>query len=88
MKCMDVKITLRFNEEVIHKAKAFAEANNISLSRLTEFLYNKITSGHYRQLEDLPVAEWVSKVAEGEVTYQRKQRSRNAMKKEFLKSRR
>lgn len=84
---MDAKITLRFNQEVIQKAKSFADSNNISLSRLTEFLYSKITSGHYQQLEDLPLADWVSKVAEGEVHYQRKARSRKAMKKEFFKSR-
>ena len=51
---MDAKITLSFDEKVIHKAKKFAEANNISLSRLTEYLYSKITHGQYQQLEEIP----------------------------------
>lgn len=83
---MDAKITLSFSEEVIAKAKKFAEANDMSLSRLTEFLYRKITSGHYKSLEELPVAEWVSMVAEGETEYHTKARSRKAMKKEYFKS--
>ncbi len=84
---MDAKITLSFNEDVIGKAKKFAEDNNISLSRLTEFLYSKITSGHYQQLEDLPVANWVNQIAEGEVVYQTKVSTRKSLKKEYYKSR-
>lgn len=55
---MDTKITLSFDESVIHKAKRYAEDNNISLSRLTEFLLNKVTSKSYQSLEDLPIADW------------------------------
>ena len=84
---MDAKITLSFNEEIIGKAKKFADDNNISLSRLTEFLYSKITSSHYQQLEDLPVADWVSMLAEGEVKYQKISPSRKSLKKEYYKSR-
>ena len=84
---MDAKITLRFNEDIISKAKRFADDNNISLSRLTEFLYSKITSAHYQQLEDLPVADWVSMLAEGEVKYQKSTPSRKTLKKEYYKSR-
>jgi len=40
---MDAKITLRFEKDVIAKAKRFADSQNISLSRLTEFLYSKLT---------------------------------------------
>lgn len=83
---MDAKITLAFNEEVIAKAKKFADAKNISLSRLTEFLYSKITSGNYKTLEELPVSEWVSMVAEGEAVYKSKPSSRKALKREYLKS--
>lgn len=83
---MDSKITLSFNETVITKAKKFADDNNISLSRLTEFLYLKITSGHYKSLEELPIAEWVSQVAEGKAVYQTKSRSKKAMKAEFFKA--
>lgn len=83
---MDTKITLSFNEEIILKAKKFADSQNISLSRLTEFLYSQITTGQYKTLEDLPVAQWVSQVAEGEALYQTKTRSRKALKKEYYRS--
>ena len=84
---MDTKVTLSFNEEVIIKAKKFAEDNNLSLSRLTEFLYSKITSGHYKSLEDLPIADWISKVAEGQAEYRSKPRTKKTMRAEFYKSR-
>jgi hypothetical protein len=69
---MDTKLTLHFNRDIINKAKAFAAANNISLSRLTEFLYRNITSGNYKTLEELPIADWVNLVAEGEAKYKRR----------------
>lgn len=78
---MDTKLTLHFDQEVIAKAKEFAAANNISLSRLTEFLYRKITSGHYITLEELPISDWVLKVAEGEAEYKR--RSRKETKNQY-----
>jgi len=83
---MDSKVTLSFNEEVIGKAKQFAEQNNISLSRLTEFLYNQITSGQYKSLDELPVADWVNQVAEGKAEYHTKARKRKNMKAEYLSS--
>ena len=82
---MDTKLTLHFDREVINKAKAFAEANNISLSRLTEFLYRNITSGNYKTLEELPIADWVSLVAEGEAQYKR--RNRKDTRKEYFNTR-
>jgi hypothetical protein len=84
---MDSKITLSFNEEVILKAKKFATDHNISLSRLTEFLYSRITSGQYKNLEELPVSDWVNQVADGEADYLTKARSKKNMKREFYKSR-
>ena len=85
--CMDSKITLSFDQAVIAKAKKFADSKNISLSRLTEFLYRKITSGEYEHLESLPVADWVNTLAEGETEYKTKTRSRKSLKREYLKSR-
>jgi hypothetical protein len=79
---MEAKLTLYFNQDVIEKAKKFAADNNTSLSRLTEFLYRQITSGSYKSIEDFPVSEWVSQVAEGEAVYKR--RSRKSMKDEFF----
>ena len=78
---MDAKVTLNFDQSVIEKAKKFAASQNISLSRLTEFLYKKITSENYETLEELPVSDWVMQVAEGEAEYKRKP-NRN-LKKEF-----
>lgn len=84
---MDAKITLSFNEEVIKKAKKYADKNNISLSRLVEFLLQKITHAGYHSLEDYPIAEWVNQVAEGEAVYQTsKKRTRKASKSEYFSS--
>ena len=85
---MDSKITLSFDQQVIAQAKAFAEANNISLSRLTEFLLSKVTDKRYRSLDELPVSDWISQVAEGEATYVRKNAAGRSVKKEYLASRR
>lgn len=84
---MDSKITLSFDSSVIEKAKKFAESQNVSLSRLTEFLYRKITSGDYENLESLPVADWVNLLAEGDTEYKTRPRTRKALKKEYFKSR-
>ena len=81
---MDTKVTLSFDKAIIDSAKRFADKHNISLSRLTEFLYSQLESKTYRSLEDLPVADWVNQVAEGEIVYKRKNKS---VKQEFYESR-
>ena len=78
---MDAKVTLSFNKEVISSAKAFAEQHNISLSRLTEYLYSQIVSKDYKSLDSLPIADWVNEVAEGKVEYHTK--SRKISKSDF-----
>ncbi|MBS1599203.1 MAG: hypothetical protein JST75_13345 [Bacteroidetes bacterium] len=83
---MDTKITLSFNEAIIKKAKKYADANNISLSRLIEFLLTKITTAQYHSLEDFPIADWVSEVAEGKAVYQTKKRTRKASRSEYFNS--
>lgn len=85
---MDAKITLSFDREVIRKAKKFAASKNISLSRLTEMLYEKITQGGYQSLEDFPIADWVNELAEGEAIYRTRPRARKTTRKEYLASRR
>lgn len=82
---MDAKITLSFDKSVIEKAKEYAEENNISLSRLTEFLLSKVTSKSYKSLEEFPISDWVSMVSEGQAEYTTK-RSRKASKDAFFKS--
>jgi len=84
---MDAKVTLSFNEAVINKAKRYADKNNISLSRLVEFLLQKTISANYSSLEELPISDWVSQVAEGEAVYQTsKKRTRKASKAEYFSS--
>lgn len=83
---MDTKITLSFDRDIIVKAKSFADSQNISLSRLTEFLYRQITSSAYKNLEELPISDWVLQVAEGKAEYKTRHRSRKSMKKDFFES--
>ena len=84
---MDNKITLSFDENIIARAKKYAENNNISLSRLIEFLLTKVTSDNYTSLEDFPISDWVNQVAEGEAEYQTKaKRTRKAAKAEYFNS--
>jgi hypothetical protein len=83
---MDSKITLSFDTAVIEKAKKFAEKNNMSLSRLTEYLLRQITSNQYKTLEDFPISDWVNQVAEGEAEYLTKPRGRKAVKSEYYQS--
>ncbi len=84
---MDAKITLSFDQDIIAKAKKFADSQNISLSRLTEMLYGKIISGHYTNLEGLPVSEWVNELAEGKALYKSKHMHRKSLKTEYFKTR-
>jgi hypothetical protein len=85
-KIMDAKITLSFDEQIINRAKKFADDNNISLSRLTEFLLTKVTNSSYKSLDELPVSDWVNMVSEGEVAYVRTPKSRKALKNEFYQN--
>lgn len=83
---MDAKITLSFDKEVIAKAKKYAKEQNISLSRLVELLLRKITNNNYQSLEDYPIAEWVSQVAEGPAEYKTSPKSRKSTKDEYFRS--
>ena len=83
---MDAKVTLSFDAAVIQNAKKFAASQNISLSRLTEFLYRQLESKQYKSLEDLPISDWVNMVAEGQAEYRTKKRSKS-LKKTFYESR-
>lgn len=82
---MDAKITLSFDSQIIDRAKEFANDNGISLSRLTEFIYKQMTSKNYKTLEDLPISDWVSMVAEEAPEY-RKHRPRKELKSAFYDS--
>jgi hypothetical protein len=69
---MDAKLTLSLDSDVINNAKLFAEKNNISLSRLTEFLYRKLAENSYSNLEELPISDWVMMAADGQAEYKTK----------------
>lgn len=84
---MDAKITLSFDAAVISKAKRYAAEQNISLSRLTEFLLSKVGSATYRSLDELPVSEWLQAVSEGQAEYVRKNSRKRSVKKDYLDSR-
>jgi hypothetical protein len=81
---MDAKITLSFDAGIIDRAKKFAEKNGISLSRLTEILLKKAMSGNYNSIEDMPISDWVSMVAEGDAEYVTKPRQRKDLKQEYF----
>jgi len=84
---MDTKLTLSFNEEVVKKAKQYAASNNISLSRLIEHLLIQVTEKPYQSLEDFPVSDWVSMVAEGDVEYKiTSKKEHKALKDEYFAS--
>jgi antitoxin component of RelBE/YafQ-DinJ toxin-antitoxin module len=83
---MDAKITLSFDAKVIENAKKYAASQGISLSRLMEIFLSKITSENYKNLEDFPIDDWVKSLAEGEVSYVKKQISQKKMKDEYFNS--
>jgi hypothetical protein len=83
---MDAKVTLSFNATIVEKAKQYAQEQGISLSRLTEILLRKLTSGQYKSFEDFPVANWVNMISEGEVEYVTKNKSRKDSRKEYFNS--
>ncbi len=83
---MDAKVTLSFNAHVIAEAKKFAESRGMSLSRLTELLLEKAYSGNYKNIEDMPISEWVSLVAEGNPEYVTNPRKRKQLRQEYFKS--
>ena len=83
---MDAKLTLSLDHDVITKAKLFAEKNNMSLSRLTEFLYSRLSDKPYPNLEDLPISDWVMMAAEGQAEYKTKPKSSKKLRSEYFDS--
>jgi len=83
---MDAKVTLSFDSKVIDAAKKYAESQNISLSRLTEFLYRQIASNSYSSMENFPISDWVSMVSEGRAEYKTAKKP-SSLKEEYYKSR-
>ena len=46
-----------------------------------------MTASNYQSIEEFPIAEWVSQVAEGPAEYKAAKRNRKSMRKEYYKSR-
>ncbi len=83
---MDAKVTLSFDASVIEKAKIYAESQGISLSRLTEVLLRRLTSGGYPNIEDFPVANWVHQLSEGEAQYIKTPKSSKELRSQMRNS--
>lgn len=85
---MDAKITLSFNEEIIIKAKEYASKNNISLSRLTEFLLAKVSFNENgkKSLEEIPISDWVNELSKGKIIYNKNTPNRKIQKNEYFNS--
>ena len=66
---MDAKITLSFDANIIDKAKKYAKKEGLSLSRLTEILLRKAVSKDYKNIEDIPIADWVNSISDGPAEY-------------------
>lgn len=83
---MDSKITLSFDRQIIERAKEYAKSQNISLSRLTELLLRRVTDEGFSSLDEIPISDWVTELAEGKVEY-RKSRKK-PLKEEYFDSKR
>ncbi len=86
---MDAKITMSFDEDVVTQAKKFAEEKGIVLSRLTEYLFKRITTlpKNYASLDDIPVADFIWELQELQEEYVRtKKRTSKELKEMFYES--
>lgn len=80
---MDAKITLSFNADIIQQAKAFANEKGISLSRLTEYLFSKMTNELDTAIYELPINSWVLELSAGKPTYRHKHKSKKELRKDY-----
>lgn len=80
---MDAKVTLSFNKAVIEKAKQYAEAKNMSLSRMLELILDKITSNQYSSIEDFPISDWVLTLSEGAPEYTSVGKNKGKLKTQY-----
>jgi len=59
---MDTKLTIRLNENVIERAKTYAQNHKISLSKLIEFYLDSITKQKSTKSDITPLVESLSGV--------------------------
>ena len=60
---MDTKLTLKLNQKIIEKAKAYASNKKISLSRIVEVYLQSLTSEH--GLTEFEISPFVKSIATG-----------------------
>ncbi|WP_442845182.1 DUF6364 family protein [Leeuwenhoekiella sp. H156] len=60
---MDTKLTLKLNQEVIEKAKAYASTRKMSLSRIVEAYLQSLTSNEIE--EEFEISAFVKSIATG-----------------------
>lgn len=53
------------------------------MSRLTEILLRKLTTGGYATIENFPVSDWVNMVSEGEAEYINKPKKNKQLRTEY-----
>jgi Family of unknown function (DUF6364) len=82
---MDAKLTLSFDKEIIADAKKFAEDKGISVSRLTEYLYRRITTQpkNYTSIDDIPVSDFIWQLNEPYAEYITTKKSSKAIRAEY-----
>ncbi len=61
---MDKKLTLSLDQSIIERAKAYAKANNISLSKLIESYLATVTRKSKKKSEITPLVKCLSGVIE------------------------
>lgn len=84
---MDAKLTLLLNDDIIKKAKRFAEGEGLSLSRFTELFYERITNSNYRSIDEFPISNWVMELAEGKAEYRKAPVNNKELRDEWHQSR-
>lgn len=60
---MDTKLTLKLNQEIIEKAKAYASNKKISLSRIVEFYLQSLVSD--KSDDDFEISPFVKSISTG-----------------------
>jgi hypothetical protein len=69
---MDIKLTLKLDQEVIERAKDYAKAKRISLSALIENYLEKITSNKNQKKKITPLVKSLSGIINLQMDYDHK----------------
>jgi hypothetical protein len=83
---MEAQLTLHLNEHTLYAAEQLAQRQGMTLDKLTETLLEKAAASQYKSLDDLPIADWVQALGEGEPEYH--PLTRQQLKDEYFQSKR